>query len=361
MPADPSRLPPPPPILLAGIRALVLENDPLPGATHPTPWEELRGFVDSQRCWPLATVALSRVGWPYDEGARSYAEEQAAGALGQCVILDREAISTAAVLTERELPFALTKGAAFANLLWPDPGWRTYSDLDLVVARSRLPEVVTALLEAGAQRHGADPDLPAIARYAKGVMYATPRRVEVDLHMNLCDGPYTFTIDETALLDDAGTLGLAGAPVPVLSLERLFLHACLHAALPSDARRLIPLTDVAMGTARAGIDAHRVQELASAWRLEAVVADAVGEAEYRFGLPATLPLVAWSGNRRRRLRDRRWLAAYRSHGRWHQVLMTTAKLEAQPNWAARRRYSNALLQGSDLGIRERLRRALARR
>lgn len=346
-----------PRMLRDAIRSLIVSHEPL---AHPastaTPWGDVERCATRHRCWPLVTAALGGAPWPYGPDTWEAANEAAARNLGHCLHLDRTALWAAERLRLAGIPHGLTKGVAFAQLLWPDPAWRSYSDVDLVVPRRHLADVVDVLVDAGCERHGADPASPGIGQYAKGVMYATPGGVELDLHMNLCDGPYAFTIHEQDLLERTALIQLGGVPVDALGRERLFLHACLHAVLPSDHRRLIPTVDVSMGLINECVDPAGVTELARRWGIEAVAARAITSARAAFDLPRELPLVGWAERARTRLRDRRWLWGYRARGRPQAVAMTTAKLEAQPDWARRGDYLRMLLRPVDGGVINRLRR-----
>lgn len=175
------------------------------------------------------------------------------------------------------------KGPAIAHLDEPDPSWRTFGDLDLLVGGADIDRVVERLERRGATRQWAERRPGFESRFAKSVTLSTTAGIEVDLHRSLCDGAHGFRIPLERVLRAAEPFDLAGTDVFALTPVHRLLHAAYHAVLGSPRPRLMSLRDIAGYLARADIACAEVVAEARRWRGEAVLAEAVLATGHRFG------------------------------------------------------------------------------
>lgn len=191
-----------------------------------------------------------------------------------------------------EVTYRVIKGPAVAHLDEPDPSWRTFGDLDLLVRVSELDRAVALLRRDGATRPWAERRTGYDARFAKSVTLTTTAGIEVDVHRSLCDGAHGFRVPLDRLFASAEPFRLADREVPALVVAHRLLHAGHHAVLGSPRPRLMSLRDLAGYLTRPDLDVDVVAAEVAVWRGEAVLAEAVQVTGTVFGwLPE--PWAAW--------------------------------------------------------------------
>jgi len=137
----------------------------------------------------------------------------------------------AAGCEERGIPLTLLKGAALAHLLYPEPGLRPSSDIDILVPEAHIPAACDLLKFIGF-------DLPSItspkAYLQKHLPQATLGRegemVKVDLHHHLLKQgrPNRIDIAGNSAPPLKFSLGAGGPAARTLNLEDTLRYLCLH-------------------------------------------------------------------------------------------------------------------------------------
>lgn len=157
---------------------------------------------------------------------------------GEALMQDvrREMVFVSRALAEVGAPLVLLKGGAYVMARLPPARGRTFSDLDILVRRSQLPEVESALLLGGWAASDVD---EYDQRYYREWSHEIPpmthrdRQTTVDLHHSLVMPTCRIQIDSERMIGDA---------VPVAGLknwwrlcdEDLVLHAASHLLLNSE-------------------------------------------------------------------------------------------------------------------------------
>ena len=145
----------------------------------------------------------------------------------QQIRLDQFALAVSKVLADAEIPHALIKGPTTANWLYDPP--RAYSDVDMLVPRSRVDDSVTALGRAGVA-HPSGGRLGEEAAHC--LMMASPAGIELDLHaaLPLMSLPRSDTDDTVwdTLAGHVVDFDIDGVPVPALDVPARCLVLALH-------------------------------------------------------------------------------------------------------------------------------------
>lgn len=102
--------------------------------------------------------------------------------------------------------------------------------------------------------------------------------------------------------------------------------SCIHARLQRTECHLLAQRDVVQLVLRDDLSLREVERLASSWRVEAVLADAVRRAWETFSVADVVPISAWSSSYRPHRRDRRKLAAHPVPSNPHAGSPPTGKL-----------------------------------
>ncbi|MCB9674570.1 MAG: nucleotidyltransferase family protein [Alphaproteobacteria bacterium] len=135
-------------------------------------------------------------------------------------------------LVERGVDVVVLKGVAFAETLYGDPGYKRMNDVDLLVRRAQVPDVVAVYREHGffpiAERVGGDPDKQL------EVTHHLPPWVDRDLACMLGTqwdfrSPllhHEFDLD--AVWGRTAPLRIAGVDVRMLGPEDALHHVALH-------------------------------------------------------------------------------------------------------------------------------------
>jgi len=191
----------------------------------------------------------------------------------------RERLS--AVADEGDL--LVLKGPAIAHLDEPDPSWRSFNDIDLLVRADRLDAVVRTLMVDGASRPWAERRPGFDARFAKSVTLTVASGMELDLHRSLCDGVHGFRVPLHRLFEMAQPWALGGQTMTALAPVHRLLHAGHHAVLGSARPKLMSVRDLAGYLARGEVSVEEATLEADRWGGTAVLAEAVRVTGATFG------------------------------------------------------------------------------
>jgi hypothetical protein len=145
---------------------------------------------------------------------------------------------------EAGLSWVVMKGPVVADMLYPDPGDRTYGDLDLLLDRRDFPEGMRLLEDLG-YRHSVHNWALAEEMLAGQVGMTSPM-VSIDLHWHLHyshEDRRPFALDPEAMVERARRVVVSGASVLTLDPVDTLLTLAFHAAR-SDGHRLVWLKDI---------------------------------------------------------------------------------------------------------------------
>jgi len=280
----------------------------------PEVWRRVLTDATRERTIPLLAVAVADgalAASPEQEDAIVRAHEHA---MRRCLLLDRVLLDTTARLDAAGIATRALKGAAVAHLDYPDPSWRAYGDVDLLVASQHLDAAIALLVDDGGRRTVPEIHPGFDRRFGKGACVVRPDGIQVDVHRTFVAGPFGLTIDLPELFAGSATFVLGDRTVTALDRESRFLHACYHAALGDSLPRLTALRDVAQLVLTTPLDLDVALGRARSWRAESVVARAVSLTWDALGLvPA--PLSRWAGTYRPDRFQARSLRAYTSESR----------------------------------------------
>jgi hypothetical protein len=237
--------------------------------------------------------------------------------------------------------FVVLKGPALAHSVYPDPSWRSFADLDLLVRTEDWRRALGVLAELGCTRRLPEPRPGFDERFGKAATHRTPEGEEIDLHRTLVLGPFGLWIRPEELFGRTAAFEVGGRGLPRLDGAGLLLNACVHAALGQRRPFLQTVRDVAQVAAVAEIDWEALGRWARDWRLGAVLRHAFAQASEALGTP-------WPVGAREALarepsrREARLLAAYTGRGR-DRGGTALATLHAIPGLRSKAAYLRALL------------------
>jgi hypothetical protein len=284
---------------------------------HPLTDAELAALLDHatvERVTPLVAVAVA-------SGALPATDEQAARvataherAMRLCVLLERALLETSTVLDRVGIPLRVLKGPAVAHLDYPDPAWRAFGDVDVLVASSDYDRALAALVDAGGRRRFSEVRPGFDRRWGKGACVVAADGTQLDVHRTFVAGPFGLTVDLAQLLLDPEPVVIGGRAMPALDRTNRFVHACFHAALGDQVARLATLRDVAQLVLTTELDPEVAIARATEWRADAVIARAVRLTWSRLGLDPH-PVAEWARAHRADRFQLRALRAYTGSSR----------------------------------------------
>lgn len=299
--------------LVRAVAAYKLPGTPARLSAQPLPqevWDPMVANVRRERLTGLLARAVS-------DGALSTTPHQSKQAASlrhatMCVLLTLEGslLEVVELLLHSGIDYRVLKGSSVAHLDYPEPAWRPYVDVDLLVRPEHFDRTVAVLAAAGHVRRYPQLNEGFDRRFGKGATFLAPSGLEVDLHRTLDRGPFGLTVDLDDLWVHSAPFDLGGREVTALGPEHRFLSVCFHAALGNVPARLAPLRDVAQMLLTGDLDIDRVRSSAARWRAEIVVARAVMLAWDAFDLTRDVELSLWARSYRRTPRDRRALRLY---------------------------------------------------
>jgi len=159
----------------------------------------------------------------YADGA---AELATLRALEQCRQVRRVALR----LNDAGITPVVLKGtAAHLTRLYPDPGIRLCSDIDLLVPPAQLPEAVSVLRRAGYSEMETEPEGLDASRMKHHPRLSHPEEsFGVDLHQYAVDIGFRSVLNTEAILADAAILPGERNAMLLPSLDHRISHCILH-------------------------------------------------------------------------------------------------------------------------------------
>jgi hypothetical protein len=305
-------------------------------------WSPLLSSLTLERLTGLATAAVE-AGWLTlpDWHAEQELREAQLNAMLWSLMLERRLLTVADVLEETGIEAVVLKGAVLAHTVYPDPSWRPFGDLDLLV-RTRDWDRITSLLGELRMRRKLPQPRPGFdKRFGKAAVFVGEDGAEVDLHRTLTAGPFGLWIDTDELIDRAVPFEIGGRRLRRLDDTALLLHASIHASLGWRPPLLWTLRDVVQTARSDHVDWDDLLGLARRWRMQPVLTHSfrTARAALRVDLPAESGRFEAARPRRR---DQRLIEAYTTDRR-SRGGTALATIRALPGLRSKARYVWAML------------------
>jgi Uncharacterised nucleotidyltransferase len=327
---------------------LTFPEDVLDGAT----WDATLAAVARERITGHLTQAIHDGVFPVTADQQAACVDAHERALALALLLERLLLTKVAQLDAVKIPTRVLRGPAVAHAVYPDPAFRSFGDVDLLVGEQDYDAALAMFCAHGARRRYPEPRPGFDRRFGKGVCLETPAGLEIDVHRRLVAGPFGLAVDSDELFESSTTFSLGGYELQALDPEARFLDACFHAALGGANRRLLALRDVAQMALCSPLDVARVRRLCREWRCGIVVRRAIGLAWDAFMFDATPEVVRWACVHEATRFERQALDAYvgadRSYAR-----QAVAGLQALQRFRDKAAYAASLLVPTRRYIRAR--------
>lgn len=210
-------------------------------------------------------------------------------------------------LERSRIPFVILKGPAIAQELYQPRELRPFSDIDLLIRRSRYQETKALLVAEGFEV--ATPWLePIRLAYFNSVEFV--RRGGFPLALDLHWDSLQVSWNESGLLQRSEVwqerrfLDLGDCVLPVLGIETELIHLCVHVSLHHQFGRLGSLCDIArfIQIHGADLDWQQIEKRSARFKVQRPVWSSLALTARLLGV--TAPLVADS-----EFRDPWWLPA----------------------------------------------------
>jgi hypothetical protein len=153
----------------------------------------------------------------------------------------------AAALEGAAVSWAVFKGPVLAELVYPRPELRLYTDVDLLVDPAQLRDAIEALEAAGCRLLDQNWDMLR-DRMLGEVHLKAPAGTTIDLHWHMVNRPENrrrVSLRTEELLSRRRVVTLHRMHAPVLDWADAFVHLAVHASL-SGGDRLLWLVDLAL-------------------------------------------------------------------------------------------------------------------
>ena len=196
-------------------------------------WKYITESAISHRIAPLLYCNLRKVS---DELAppkiMKELRETHTVALAHNILAHRGLSEILGALLDLQIEVIVLKGMAPAEMLYPEPALRPFSDVDLLILEDDRHRVAAELSRLGYKL--LYDYRPGFAQqFGYELCYIKSNSVSLDLHWHVAGLPYSRYIDVARFWESAVPLNIEGIDVLVLSLEDLLIHLCLHASKES--------------------------------------------------------------------------------------------------------------------------------
>jgi hypothetical protein len=249
-------------------------------------------------------------------GALRLSDEEAAQLLDRhqtvmrhALTLERRLLRLARAFEDEGLELIVLKGPAVAHTMYPDPSWRPFGDLDILVRSGDWRRACSLLSELGYRRKFPEPRPGFVERFGHTAAHVADDGLEVDLHRRLVGGPFGLWMEPEELFDHTEVFELGGRVLRRLDDTALLMHAFVHASLGHRPPLLLSLRDIAQVASGGAIDRARLEDWGRRWKLAVVYRHASHQVSRTLG--ARVPEALAPGPDGKPLRrERRALEAY---------------------------------------------------
>ena len=277
-------------------------------------WSELHRGLLLERLVPLAACALDIGSLTASELQRTEITQDHRRAMSLAVVLERRLLEVYSEMSLAGIDVRVLKGSAVAHLDYPDPSWRAFGDVDLLVPADSFDAASEILTAAGARRRFAEVSKGFDSRFGKGACFSYEDGLQIDLHRTLSTGAFGLTLNLDSLFKDVEEFEIGSVILRTISRQHRFIHACFHAALGDVSPRLVALRDIAEMLLVNQVDLSEAIVTAREWRAEVVIARAIALAWQRLDLPPH-DASTWANSYAPSGYEERALRAYTSENR----------------------------------------------
>lgn len=211
------------------------------------------------------------------------------------------------VLDQSGVASCVLHDAATAALDYDEPALRLYDSVHLLLTPALRKRGVSALEEHGVLRP--EPDSGRQKRRVPAT-YLSSNGINVTVYTSIVPRNFGGSVGPTDLFAHRIAYRPREVTFTALGMEERLIAAAVRSRLEAARRSVLALRDLVRLVLRDGLSVGRVERLATAWRLEAVLAEAVRRAWESLKIPDVVPISSWSSSYQPHRRDRRRLAAH---------------------------------------------------
>lgn len=210
---------------------------------------ELEELVENAKQWnalPLLFHILGNDNIPIPQSLRSLSRTQYIQNYLAAVLFLRELREVLSSLADRGVEVIVLKGAALTMNVYPSLGVRPMRDIDLLIHREDLAQVVEILRALGYQRYP-PPARNGIEKFQGEVTWVKTGQfpMVIEPHWTLGpEYPYSGRIEAQDLWHRARRVNLDGIDTLILCPEDSLLHTCLHLFHHGQGFWLVPACDI---------------------------------------------------------------------------------------------------------------------
>jgi hypothetical protein len=252
-----------------------LRDDQVPLTIEPGVWKQVLASLDGNRITGFALAGAEEDWLSLTADQVNELVEAHRRAMLAPLAVERGLLEVGTAFRAGGVDFVVLKGPALAHTVYPDPSWRYFGDLDLLVRKEDWREAASILQGLGYRRNLPEPRAGFDLRFGKASEFRRTGGIEIDLHRTLVVGPFGLWIESQVLLEGTTEFTLWSQKFKRLDDTLLQLHACVHASLGWWPPLRVPVRDVAQVAYHANVDWDALAELATRWKLRAVVSHAL--------------------------------------------------------------------------------------
>jgi len=305
-------------------------------------WPAVANVLEREKLTGLAVAAVAADRLQLSPQAEADLLERQRQAMLHVLAIERALVDVAGALQGSAIDSVVLKGPAVAHAFYPDPSWRPFRDLDLLVRTRDWDRVCGILDDLGFRRALPEPRPGFDQRFGKAADFGANRSgVWIDLHRILVVGPFGQWMNPDELFERTAQHEIGGILMARLDDTAALLHAAAHAVLGWETHQLLALRDIAQIASAGYVDWDALPEWAGTWRLSGVLRYGLESASGTMDaeLPEeAAPLLSFEP----RGRERRAMAAY-TGARRKRGALEVATVGAIPGLRAKLAYLRALL------------------
>lgn len=315
--------------------------DRAPLVIQDTNWKPVALLISARRLTGIALRAAEAKWLQVPDGALDDLIDRHREQMMFSLALERSMFAIGDAFVAADIDFIVLKGPAIAHTAYPDPSWRPFGDLDLLVRQSDWRSACRILGDSGFRRVLPEPVTGFDERFGKAATHTGPDGLQLDLHRTLVLGPFGLWVNPGTLFDHTTQFVVGGRSFHRLDDTTRVLHAAIHASLGAAPPLPLTLRDVGQVVMSSAVEWEELRDLMAAWRLAAVVQHSFSAVEQM--LEAELPPdAAFVRQLRPPALERRALRGYEPNrrGRGGMALTTTLAI---PTVSGKLAYLRALL------------------
>jgi hypothetical protein len=228
-------------------------------------WDRLTGLAVEERLTGLLHWAVWHGVLPSSARQVEQIFDLHLPAAAHVVRLEQDLVTVSSALASEDIPHRVLKGPAVARLDYPDPGMRTFEDIDLLVPHQEFKRAVSALGLVGYHRLTPPSQRGAVRQLASSVTLVSESQLEVDLHRGLFVGPAEITPVADDIWSESEPIRVGAAQLHALSREQRLLAAAHAVVAPDRQVRLSRLRDLAQMLLSPALEPERLIQVAETW------------------------------------------------------------------------------------------------